>query len=60
VFTKDKIDEKGQARDTRVHVTLSFFFPPPFSGRRWLKTPTARELDRKKDFPKGTFDLKRV
>jgi len=22
VFTKDTLDEKGQARDTRVHVTL--------------------------------------
>ena len=25
VFTKDTLDEKGQARDTRVHVTLSCF-----------------------------------
>jgi len=32
-----------------------------FSRRRWLKLPAARELDRKKrDFPKGTFDLKRA
>jgi len=23
-----------------------------------LKSPAARELDREKDFPKGTFDLK--
>jgi len=28
-----------------------------FSSRRGLKSPAARELDREKDFPKGTFDL---
>ena len=29
-----------------------------FSSRRGLKKPAARELDREKDFPKRTFDLK--
>jgi len=31
-----------------------------FSSRRSLKSPAARELDRKKDFPKCTFDLQRA
>ena len=58
-FTKDTLDEKGQARDTRVRVTLECFLTRQnFSGRRWLNFPAARDLDQKKDFPTGTFDLK--
>jgi len=37
VFTKDTLDEKGQARDTRVHVTLSCFL----TRQRILQSPLA-------------------
>ena len=61
MFTKDTLDEKGQARDTSTHVTFNALkLDKEFSSRRWLKSPAARELDWKNNFPKDTFDLKRA
>ena len=60
VFTKDTLDEKGQARDTSTHVTFNALkLDKEFSSRRWLKSPAARELDWKNNFPKDTFDLQK-
>jgi len=57
VFTKDTLDEQGQARDTSVHVTLQCFLTRQIilqspRAEMSLKSPAARVLDRKKRFSK--------
>jgi len=49
--------DKPETQEYMLHFDASKL-DKKFSVRRWLKSPAARELDREKDFPKGTFDLK--
>ena len=51
--------DKPETQEYMLHFNASQL-DKELSSRRWLESPAARELDRKKDFPKGMFDLRRA
>jgi len=59
VYTKDSSDEKGQARDIRIHFTLYCSKLDKESTSRWLAEIAGfLRTGSKKRLSKGTFDLK--